>query len=151
MPQKGTSGRCALPVDRERRTDRTEAAWNITGGVIKMSDLFSMAGRYSRSKYLWMTLGVSMITYALSFLIGIMMGMTGGGENAASIVGGALGLVSSIICAFIAVKRLHDLDRPGAHFWLLLVPLYNIYLSFVLLFTKGTAGSNRFGADPVSS
>jgi hypothetical protein len=49
------------------------------------------------------------------------------------------------------VKRLHDLDRSGAHYWLLLVPLYNIYLALLLLFKKGTTGPNRFGPDPLQS
>jgi uncharacterized membrane protein YhaH (DUF805 family) len=110
-----------------------------------------MRGRYNRSRYLWMTLGISLITYALAFVVGILMGLAGGSEDAASLVGGALGIVANIVLAFIVVKRLHDLDRPGWHFWLLLVPLYNIYLSIVLLFVRGTPGSNRFGADPVTT
>jgi uncharacterized membrane protein YhaH (DUF805 family) len=30
------------------------------------------------------------------------------------------------------------------------VPFYNIYLSIILLFQKGTTGANRFGSDPLT-
>ena len=46
--------------------------------------------------------------------------------------------------ALQAVKRFHDLDRPGTHFWLLLIPIYGIYIGLLLLFKKGTEGPNRF-------
>jgi len=49
----------------------------------------------------------------------------------------------------VTVKRLHDLDRPGWHWWLLLIPLVNIYMGLVLLFAKGTQGPNQFGRDPL--
>ena len=106
-----------------------------------------MKGRYNRSRYVWMTLGISLVTYALAFLVGIIMGT----EESASAIGGIMGLVSSIVLAFVTVKRLHDLDRPGWHYWLLLVPFYNIYLSIVLLFVKGTPGANRFGMDSAAA
>jgi uncharacterized membrane protein YhaH (DUF805 family) len=50
----------------------------------------------------------------------------------------------------ITVKRLHDLDRPGWHWFLLAVPIYNIYLGLVLLFQRGSWGGNRFGPDPLA-
>ena len=51
----------------------------------------------------------------------------------------------------ITVKRLHDLDRPGWHFWLFMIPLYNFYLGLVLLFKKGTDGPNEYGHDPLKA
>ena len=39
--------------------------------------------------------------------------------------------------AFFIVKRLHDLGRPGFHYWLLLIPIYNFYLALVLLLKRG--------------
>ena len=61
-------------------------------------------------------------------------------------IGLAVAGVWSGIC--ITIKRLHDLDRPAWHWFLLMVPVYNIYLGFVLLFQKGTDGPNQFGPDP---
>jgi uncharacterized membrane protein YhaH (DUF805 family) len=51
--------------------------------------------------------------------------------------------------AFVVPRRLHDLDRPAWHTVLVLVPFYNLYLGFQLLFLRGTIGANHFGPDPV--
>jgi uncharacterized membrane protein YhaH (DUF805 family) len=56
-----------------------------------------------------------------------------------------------IISALQIVKRLHDLGRPGTHYWLMLVPFYNLYLAWVLLFKKGTTGPNQYGNDPLEA
>jgi uncharacterized membrane protein YhaH (DUF805 family) len=96
-------------------------------------------------------LAITVVTYGLAFMVGIVMGIAGLSEEAVSFVGGLLGLTAQIIVAFVCVKRLHDLDKPGWHFWLLLLPLYNIYLSLVMLFVKGTHGTNQFGSDPLAS
>ncbi|QXM07083.1 DUF805 domain-containing protein [Crassaminicella indica] len=56
--------------------------------------------------------------------------------------------VALSIC--LAVQRLHDIERPGTHWFLLLIPLYNIYLGFLLLFKKGTDGPNQYGEDPLA-
>jgi uncharacterized membrane protein YhaH (DUF805 family) len=116
-----------------------------------MSDLFSTQGRFSRSRYIMNTLVITLVTYACAFVMGLVMGFTGMGENSATIAGGVLGVIGQIVLAFVCVKRLHDLGRPGWHFWLLLVPFYNIYLSVVMLFVKGSSGSNQFGPDPLAS
>lgn len=39
------------------------------------------------------------------------------------------------------VKRIHDTNKTG---WFILIPLYNL----ILLFSKGTIGSNEYGIDP---
>ena len=115
-----------------------------------MSELFSMQGRASRSKYVLMTLAITVVTYALAFLVGLIMGLAGLGEDLAGVVGGVMGICGQIVLAFVMVRRLHDLDRPGWHFWLLFVPIYNLYLGIVMLFTKGTSGTNQYGPDPVT-
>ena len=61
-----------------------------------------------------------------------------------------LGFAGSAMIVVQAIKRFHDLDRPGSHVLLLFVPLYGLYLSFLLLFKKGTAGANRYGKDPAA-
>jgi len=58
-------------------------------------------------------------------------------------------LPSIIICWWYllivqTLKRLHDLDRNGSHIFFLMIPIYNIYFIFILLFEKGTEGPNKF-------
>lgn len=54
-----------------------------------------------------------------------------------------------IIPVFITVQRLYDIGRPGTDFMLILIPLYNIYIFFILLIKKGITGLNEYGDDPV--
>lgn len=51
----------------------------------------------------------------------------------------------------VALKRLHDLGRPNWHLSLFLIPFYNVYLGFVLVFKSGTIGANAYGADPLQA
>lgn len=50
----------------------------------------------------------------------------------------------------VAVRRLHDTDRSGWWYWIALIPLVGFILLIVWFATKGTAGSNRFGAEPAA-
>jgi MFS transporter, ACS family, hexuronate transporter len=57
-----------------------------------------------------------------------------------------VGLFAVVAFAYQAVKRLHDLDRPAWHFFLLAIPVYDLYVLILLLFKPGTPGANRFGS-----
>jgi len=56
-----------------------------------------------------------------------------------------------IIDVLVTIRRLHDLNRSGRQWWLLMVPIYNIYLGLILWFKRGTRGPNRYGPDPLSA
>lgn len=115
-----------------------------------MSGLFSMNGRYNRGRYFWTVFVMSLVLYALCFVLGLAIGSAGGGPAAAAGLSLFITIPGTVIIAFQVVKRLHDLDRPGSHYWLLLIPFYNIYLGLVILFKKGTAGENKYGPDPLA-
>jgi uncharacterized membrane protein YhaH (DUF805 family) len=120
----------------------------------KMGNLLSMEGRLNRAAYFGRILAIWAMAALVGFLVGAGMGVTMGQDAAQEAAGGVgflIGLAAAVVIAFQAVKRLHDLDRPGTHYWLLLVPFYNIYLSLVLLFKKGTDGSNQYGPDPLAA
>lgn len=104
---------------------------------------FTFKGRINRAKYFWISFLVGipivilsiMIEYSesISFILLVLL----------------LEIIATILSVCLVVQRLHDIKRPGAHFWLLLIPLYNIYLGLVLLFKKGTDGPNIYGEDPL--
>ena len=119
-----------------------------------MGNLLSMEGRLNRAAYFGRALAIWAVTALIAFSVGAVMGVTMGqdaSQGAAPGVGFLIGLGGAVVIAFQVVRRLHDLDRPGTHYWLLLVPFYNIYLSLVLLFKQGTDGSNQYGADPLAA
>lgn len=95
---------------------------------------------------------LAIVFYALLFGVAALFG---GATGATAVVGTLLIPILYILYVIgiscITVKRLHDLGKPGTHFWLLLIPLYNVYLSLVLLFQKGITSANQYdGADPVA-
>jgi len=113
-----------------------------------MKELFSMQGRFNRQKYLITGIIITLVMYALGFGIGFAIGMAGMDAAVATSVSYLVSFVGIVIWSFLVVKRLHDLGKPGWHYWLMYIPLYNVYLGLVLLFTKGTAGPNTYGEDP---
>ena len=117
-----------------------------------MTDFLSMTGRLNWLRYLLHELAISVIMFLVTMQIGLATdGYRTGNLKAAALFLLIAGIGASIIYAFQTVKRLHDLDRPGAHYWLLLIPFYNIYLTLLLHFKKGTHGPNHYGPDPLTA
>jgi uncharacterized membrane protein YhaH (DUF805 family) len=115
---------------------------------MEFTDLFTTQGRANRAWYLWhivlddlviVSLVIAMITLSVILSTPLLV---------IPLIGVILGGVWAAIT--ITVKRLHDLGRPGWHWFLLGVPIYNIYLGLVLLFKRGSWGDNQFGPDPLS-
>lgn len=110
-----------------------------------MGTLFSMQGRIGRQQYFLTSLAVVVATYFIAFLVGFAAGIAGSGEGVATFFGFVIGLAGAVVQGFLVVRRLHDLGKPGAHYWLFYIPLYNIYLGLVLLFTPGEPNANDYG------
>ena len=110
-------------------------------------ELFSFQGRANRAWYFWHTLLDGVVMFGLILMIVIVGGILGSPLFILPAVGVAVaGVVAGLA---ITVKRLHDIGRPGWHWWLLMIPLYNIYLALVLLFKQGSIGPNEFGHNPL--
>lgn len=60
------------------------------------------------------------------------------------------GLAVALPGIAVGIRRLHDLDRSGWWLFLGLVPLVGSIILLVWFCTAGTAGSNRFGPDPLA-
>lgn len=52
----------------------------------------------------------------------------------------------SNIC--LKIRRLHDINLPGTYYFILIIPLVNIFYGIYLYFALGTKGQNRYGSDP---
>jgi uncharacterized membrane protein YhaH (DUF805 family) len=118
-----------------------------------MNGLISLQGRLNRARYFVRGLVIGVLVDMTAFLSGWLVGVSLGeaSEPVAGALVGIIGLAGMVAMACEAVKRLHDLDRPGTHFWYLLIPFYNIYLGLVLLLKRGTRGPNQYGADPLAA
>ncbi len=110
-------------------------------------DMFSTQGRANRSWYLWHIILDDLAIITATVGLAVLGVVTGSPLVGVPIVGVVVAGIWAGVC--VTIKRLHDLGRPGWHWLLLAVPLYNMYLGLVLLFKKGTRGSNEFGRDPL--
>ena len=112
-------------------------------------ELFSFEGRVNRGWYFLHIFLDDLVILGLMIVLLTVGGVLGTPLFFLPMIGVILGGVWAALA--VTVKRLHDLDRPGWHWWLLVIPLYNVYLGLVLLFGRGTSGPNQFGPDPLGS
>jgi uncharacterized membrane protein YhaH (DUF805 family) len=110
-------------------------------------ELFSSEGRANRAWYFWHVL-LDDLVIITAFIILMVVGVA---TESALVFLPMIGVVIAGLWAAIAitVKRLHDINRPGWHWFLLIIPIYNIVLGLQLLFQRGTDGANQFGHDPL--
>lgn len=108
-------------------------------------ELFTFDGRASRSRF-WLVVMPGIAILALHTLIFAALGELFGPVILLPMLG--VLWTGAWVGLAVIVKRLHDLDRPGWHFILLGIPIYNLYLWFLLLCRGGTVGRNAYGPDP---
>ena len=64
------------------------------------------------------------------------------------IVSGFLGLAIFVVSLAVGVRRLHDTNRSGLMWLLVLIPLVGIIIVIVFWAQEGNSGSNKYGSDP---
>lgn len=115
-----------------------------------MNSILSLQGRYNRAKYFWVMLAIQIITWIT--VVGISSSVAGSNNDfeTAQTISLLICIGGTVLMVFPTVKRLHDIGRPGSHYWLLLIPIYSLYLGMALLFQKGMEGANEYGLDPLT-
>lgn len=105
------------------------------------SNYANFSGRASRSEYWYFTL-FSVIVNIGASLIDQILGIY--------IVAGLAGIALIVPGLSMAWRRLHDIDKSGA-WWFIWLTCVGAIVLLVWAATKGTAGPNRFGPDPLGS
>ncbi len=117
--------------------------------------LFSFKGRAGRGEYLLHNMLDDLIMVVLVVIIMTVMEVFGDGIISAIVtVVGIVCIITVLILGIVSdtavtVRRFHDLGRAGSDFWLLLIPVYNIFLGLTLVFQKGSEMENVYGPDPL--
>jgi len=123
-----------------------------------LSKYVTWQGRATRSEY-WYFMLFAILCYAVAAVVDNVLGTTfkipnpstgmvqslGYGYAYALV---ALGLLLPSLS--VLVRRLHDTDRSGWWYWIVLVPVVGAILLLVWLCSRGTAGDNRYGPDPLA-
>ena len=105
----------------------------------------NFSGRARRSEYWYFTLFSILVTTALSVLAAI------GGDRLATVFRGLSGLVSlAMFIPGLAVcwRRLHDIGKSGACWFLILIPLVGAIILLVWYCRDSEPGDNIYGPNP---
>ena len=89
-------------------------------------------GRARRSEYWYFVL----LNLVFAFMIGFIGGLIG-----IEILGTVYSLAVLVPSIAVAIRRMHDVGKSG---WYILIPIYNL----ILTFTPGDTGQNQYGNDP---
>ena len=108
-------------------------------GFVPDTSFFSYEGRINRAKYFLIMLLIGFVGF---FVITIWASAS----PESSFLGN---IILVIFASFPVVKRWHDIDKSGANYFWSLVPIANLVAGIILLFRKGTIGSNQYGPDPL--
>ena len=98
-------------------------------------------GRASRSEFWYFALFTALVNVVLSMVAGVL-------GNLGGVLAGLVMLGLFLPGLAVLVRRLHDVDRSGWWYFLLLVPLVGFIVLLIWFCKKGTEGANRFG-EPV--
>jgi uncharacterized membrane protein YhaH (DUF805 family) len=106
----------------------------------------NFSDRAARSEYWWFVLFCWGVAVALSILDNLIFN----GASGYGIFSTVWGLAIIVPSIGVGVRRLHDLDKSG--WWLLLscIPIIGFFILLFWFIQQGTAGQNRFGADPLN-
>ncbi len=110
-------------------------------------ELFSTQGRINRAWYFWHVMLDDLVIAGMAAIF-ILAAESLTGLFIMPVIG--IGLAGAWAAMAVTIKRLHDLDRPGWHFLLMAIPIYNIFLGLKLIFGMGTDGENRYGPNPLA-
>lgn len=112
-------------------------------GVLRKYAEFN--GRARRKEY-WTFVLINMgISLALGAVDGVISAVV---DTDVTVFGGLYGLLVLVPSVAVTVRRLHDTDRSGWWYFIVLIPIIGAVLLIVWLATDGDSGANRFGPDP---
>ena len=108
--------------------------------VLKKYAVF--AGRARRTEY-WM---FALVNFIISVVLQIIARASG--SNVLTIISLVYALALLLPGLAVLVRRLHDIGKSGAWFWIVLIPLVGPIWLLVLMATAGERNANRYGPDP---
>ena len=107
-------------------------------------------GRLNRKPYILRQLCLLGSVIVIAFLTAFILALMGSAEDDIQIIIQIVIIPAMYSFPLLTIRRLHDLDKSGWLYLIMLVPIINLIFLVYLLFVKGTVGSNRYGSDPLS-
>jgi len=114
----------------------------VTAVKTCFSKFATFEGRAARSEYWFFALFLALASAVLT-VVDIALGI-----EVLSLIFSLITLIPSIA---VSVRRLHDTNRSGWWYLLIFIPLIGLIVLLIWFCTRGTAGPNRFGEDPLGA
>lgn len=113
--------------------------------VLRKYAVFS--GRARRKEYWYFILFNTIIIFVLG-LIDSDMGTTVSPNSRMGLLGGVYTLAILIPAIAVTVRRLHDTNRSGAWFLIIIVPIIGHLILLIFTVQNSKPGRNKYGENP---
>ena len=114
--------------------------WNeikTSVNTVVFKNYVNFEGRATRPEYWWFTLAYAIVNIILSLI-----------PRVGTILSGILGLAVLIPSIGVAVRRLHDINKSGWWYLLILIPLVGTIILIVWFVKPSDNGENQYGERP---
>ena len=115
-----------------------------------LSKYATFSGRASRPEFWWWVLFMVLLNIATGIVDAAFIAPTLGFEPYEELAGQPLSLLVGLALLLpnisVSVRRLHDIDRSGWWYLIILIPFIGVLVVIYWAVQTGTSGSNRFGA-----
>lgn len=138
-PKCGALQELSLP-DGEDQRPRTF----VNSITICFNRYFQFRGRAPRAEYWYFALFTALVGLGAGFVDGIWLG------SQIRVFSSIVNIVLFIPSLAVWTRRMHDLDRTGWWWLLMLVPVIGWLILLVWACSAGTRGRNRYGSDPLA-
>ena len=115
--------------------------------VLKKYDVFS--GRARRKEYWYFVLFSTLISIGLMIIDGVTG--TFSAEGGIGLLSGIYALAVLIPSIAVMVRRLHDTNRSGWWFWIVLIPIIGAIVFIVFLASDSKPEESKYGLSPKES
>ena len=113
-----------------------------------LSKYATFQGRATRSEYWWFALFMTLVVIAAMVVDFLIFGYDPADTTSFGVVYSLVSLGLLLPSLGALVRRLHDVDRSGWWYFIVLVPIIGVIVLIVFLVKRGTPGTNRYGPDP---
>jgi uncharacterized membrane protein YhaH (DUF805 family) len=112
-------------------------------------------GRATRREYWFFIVQLYTVFFLTAFVTGLLVAMLFPDQVESKTVDVSAGIVILLLVVLLlipylsaSVRRIHDHDKSGWMFMLILVPLVGWIFYLIMMLTPGTDGTNGYGANP---
>lgn len=117
----------------------------VSSIVICFNRYFQFSGRAPRAEYWYFILFTTLIGFGAGFADGLWFGPD------ARMFSLIVNIALFVPGLAVWTRRIHDLDRSGWWWLLILLPIIGWLILLIWTCTAGTRGPNRYGPDPLGA